>query len=168
MHIYEVRPRRDKPRKLSGLPFGRLWYGLAEDAVGYAKFYSRSHAMIVRVFDESGGLIKTHESQSAFREVAVFGIPDPKWGEIVKAVVVLKPGKTLTAEELRRTAGDPSPISKFHAASSSPKPSFRRAAPAKSSKEFYVTLPGPARNGPSPASSRTPISISTSDSCIRF
>ena len=58
---------------------------LAEDAVGYAKFYSRSHAMIVRVFDESGGLIKTHESQSAFREVAVFGIPDPKWGEIVKA-----------------------------------------------------------------------------------
>ncbi len=34
------------------------------------------------------------------REVAVFGIPDPKWGEIVKACVVLKPGKTLTAEEL--------------------------------------------------------------------
>jgi acyl-CoA synthetase (AMP-forming)/AMP-acid ligase II len=34
------------------------------------------------------------------REVAVFGIPDLKWGEIVKAVVVLKPEKTLTAEEL--------------------------------------------------------------------
>ena len=82
------------------LPFGRLWYGLAKDAVGYAKFYSRSHAMIVRVFDESGGLIETHESQGAFREVAVFGIPDPKWGEIVKTVVVLKPGKTLTADEL--------------------------------------------------------------------
>ena len=31
---------------------------------------------------------------------AVFGIPNPKWGEIVKAVVALKPGKTLTAEEL--------------------------------------------------------------------
>ena len=56
--------------------------------------------MIVRVFDESGGLIKTHESQSAFRDVAVFGIPDPKWGEIVKACVVLKPGKTLSADEL--------------------------------------------------------------------
>ena len=103
MHIYEVRPRRDKrgfDLISDALPFGRLWYGLAEDAVGYAKFYSRSHAMIVRVFDESGGLIETHESQSAFREVAVFGIPDPKWGEIVKAVVVLKPGKTLTADEL--------------------------------------------------------------------
>ena len=42
-------------------------------------------------------MIYTHP---AVREVAVFGIPDPKWGEIVKAVVVLKPGKTLTAEEL--------------------------------------------------------------------
>ena len=50
------------------LPFGRLWYGSAEDAVGYAKFYSRSHAMIVRVFDESGALIETHESEGAFRE----------------------------------------------------------------------------------------------------
>ena len=103
MHIYEVRPRRDKrgfDLISDALPFGRLWYGLAQDAVGYAKFYSRSHAMIVRIFDESGGLIKTHESQSAFREMAVFGIPDPKWGEIVKACVVLKPGKTLTADEL--------------------------------------------------------------------
>src|SRR5260370_37435528 len=36
----------------------------------------------------------------AVREVWVFGIPDRKWGEIVKAVVVLKPGKTLTADEL--------------------------------------------------------------------
>jgi acyl-CoA synthetase (AMP-forming)/AMP-acid ligase II len=31
----------------------------------------------------------------------VFGIPDPKWGEIVKAVVVLKPGKTLTEVDER-------------------------------------------------------------------
>ena len=34
------------------------------------------------------------------REVAVFGIPDPKWGELVMAYVVLKPGKILTADEL--------------------------------------------------------------------
>jgi len=46
---------------------------------------------------EVEAVIYTHP---AVREVAVFGIPDPKWGEIVKAVVVLKPGKTLTAEEL--------------------------------------------------------------------
>jgi len=50
------------------LPFGRLWYGRGEDAIGYAKFYSRSHAMIVRVFDELGTLIETHESEGAFRE----------------------------------------------------------------------------------------------------
>jgi long-chain acyl-CoA synthetase len=46
---------------------------------------------------EVEAVIYTHP---AVREVAVFGIPDPKWGEIVKAVVVLKPGKTLSPDEL--------------------------------------------------------------------
>ena len=36
----------------------------------------------------------------AVREVAVFGIPDPRWGELVTASVVLKPGMQLTADEL--------------------------------------------------------------------
>ena len=36
----------------------------------------------------------------AVREVAVFGIPDSKWGELVMACVVLKPGNALTADEL--------------------------------------------------------------------
>ena len=36
----------------------------------------------------------------AVRETAVFGIPDPGWGEIVMACVVLKPGLALTVNEL--------------------------------------------------------------------
>ncbi len=36
----------------------------------------------------------------AVREAAVFGIPDPKWGELVMACVLVKPGQTLSADEL--------------------------------------------------------------------
>ena len=46
---------------------------------------------------EVEAVIYTHP---AVREVAVFGIPDPKWGELVMAYVVLKPGKTLSTDEL--------------------------------------------------------------------
>jgi long-chain acyl-CoA synthetase len=36
----------------------------------------------------------------AVGEAAVFGIPDPQWGELVIACVVLKPGSTVSDEEL--------------------------------------------------------------------
>ena len=36
----------------------------------------------------------------AVREAAVFGIPDPQWGELVMACVVLKPGKALSKDDL--------------------------------------------------------------------
>jgi acyl-CoA synthetase (AMP-forming)/AMP-acid ligase II len=36
----------------------------------------------------------------AILEVCVLGVPDEKWGEAIKAVVVLKQGATLTEEEL--------------------------------------------------------------------
>jgi long-chain acyl-CoA synthetase len=73
-----------------------------QDANGYFFILDRLKDMIVtggeNVYSgEVEAVIYTHP---AVREAAVFGIPDPKWGEIVKAVVVLKPGKTLTAEEL--------------------------------------------------------------------
>ncbi len=34
------------------------------------------------------------------QEVAVIGLPDPKWVEVVTAIVVLKPGETMTEQEL--------------------------------------------------------------------
>ena len=54
-HIYEVRPRKDKRGVdliSDALPFGRLWDGEPDaisNAVGYAKFYSRSHDAVIRV-----------------------------------------------------------------------------------------------------------------------
>ena len=36
----------------------------------------------------------------AVAQAAVVGIPDDEWGEAIKAVVVLKPGETATAEDL--------------------------------------------------------------------
>lgn len=37
----------------------------------------------------------------ALREVAIIGVPDAQWGEVVCAAVVLKDGATVTLEELR-------------------------------------------------------------------
>jgi fatty-acyl-CoA synthase len=42
----------------------------------------------------------------AIAEVAVIGEPDPHWGEQVVAIAALKPGQTLTIEELRAYAGE--------------------------------------------------------------
>jgi hypothetical protein len=50
------------------LPFGRLWYLDAAAAVGYAKFNSRSQHAVIRVFDESGAVIETHEHTVDFKE----------------------------------------------------------------------------------------------------
>jgi hypothetical protein len=73
-HIYEVRPRKDRrgfDLISDALPFGRLWYAgpdAVRNAIGYAKFYSRSHPTLIQVFDASGTVIETHESHGDFRE----------------------------------------------------------------------------------------------------
>ena len=37
-------------------------------AIGYAKFYSRSHDAVIRVYDDSGNVIETHEHAGDFKE----------------------------------------------------------------------------------------------------
>jgi hypothetical protein len=74
LHAYGIRPRRDK-RDVDvisdALPFGRLWYGETDaitNAIGYAKFYSRSHDAVIRVFDEADNVIDTHEHAGEFKD----------------------------------------------------------------------------------------------------
>jgi hypothetical protein len=72
IHVYEVRPRKDKrgfDLISDALPFGRLWYGeqnAIANAIGYAKFYSRSHHTVIRVYDEAANVIGTHEHTGDF------------------------------------------------------------------------------------------------------
>ena len=71
MHVYEVRPRNDKRGVdliSDALPFGRLWYEDASAAGDYAKHSSRSHDAVIRVCDEAGNVIKTHEHAGDFKE----------------------------------------------------------------------------------------------------
>ena len=74
MHVYEVRPRKDKRGVdliSDALPSGRLWYGepnAVGKAVDYAKFYSRSHDAVIRVYDEGGNVIETREHKGDFVE----------------------------------------------------------------------------------------------------
>jgi hypothetical protein len=53
------------------LPFGRLLYLEVREAVDYAKFYSRSHDAVIRVCDEAGNVIETHEHAGDFKEPEV-------------------------------------------------------------------------------------------------
>jgi len=74
MHAYEVRSRKDHrgfDLISDALPFGRLWYGEPDamnNAIGYAKFFSRSRPAVIRVFDDAGNVIETHEHAGDFRE----------------------------------------------------------------------------------------------------
>jgi len=73
-----------------------------QDAAGYFYILDRLKDMIVTGGENvySGEVEAVIYDHPAVREVAVFGVPDPQWGELVMACVVLKPGATLTADDL--------------------------------------------------------------------
>jgi len=83
---------------------GWLWTGdlAVIDEEGYVTIVDRKKDMIVT----GGENVYSTEVENviymypAVLEVAVIGVPDPKWGEAVKAVVVLKPGMKATEEEI--------------------------------------------------------------------
>jgi len=73
-----------------------------QDADGYFYIMDRLKDMIVTGGENvySGEVEAVLYAHPAVREAAVFGIPDPKWGELVMAGVVLKPGGGLSANDL--------------------------------------------------------------------
>jgi acyl-CoA synthetase (AMP-forming)/AMP-acid ligase II len=73
-----------------------------QDAAGYFYILDRLKDMIVTGGENvySGEVEAVIFAHPAVREVAVFGVPDPQWGELVMACVVLKPDATLTADDL--------------------------------------------------------------------
>jgi len=69
MHTYEVRPRKDRrdvDLSSNALPFGRLCYAgpnAASNTIGYALRSSRSHDAVIRVCDDAGNVIATHQAR---------------------------------------------------------------------------------------------------------
>jgi long-chain acyl-CoA synthetase len=73
-----------------------------QNADGYFYLLDRIKDMIVTGGENvyCGEVEAVISEHSAVQEAAVFGIPDPVWGELVMACVVLKPGTALSADEL--------------------------------------------------------------------
>jgi acyl-CoA synthetase (AMP-forming)/AMP-acid ligase II len=72
------------------------------DAEGFVYVHDRVEDMIV----SGGENVYPAEVENALfdhpavADVAVIGVPDTRWGEAVKAIVVLRPGQTASAEEI--------------------------------------------------------------------
>jgi hypothetical protein len=64
LRLYEIRPRKDKRSvNLSSMRCRSVGCGNVQvtDAIGYAKFRSRSHDVVMRVYDAAGNVIERHE-----------------------------------------------------------------------------------------------------------
>jgi hypothetical protein len=60
--------RREAVRA-GGTTMKRTWTIIGvSDAIDYAKFYSRLHDAVIRVYDEAGNVIETHDHAGDFKE----------------------------------------------------------------------------------------------------
>ena len=73
-----------------------------QDTAGYFYILDRLKDMVVTGGENvySGEVEAVIYGHPAVGEVAVFGVPDAQWGELVMACVVLKPDATLTTDDL--------------------------------------------------------------------
>jgi acyl-CoA synthetase (AMP-forming)/AMP-acid ligase II len=76
------------------------------DEGGYLYITGRKKDLIIRGGENisPGEIENVLEEHPAIEEAAVIGVPDVEWGEVVKAIVVLKPGATITPEEITQYA----------------------------------------------------------------
>jgi acyl-CoA synthetase (AMP-forming)/AMP-acid ligase II len=83
------------------------WYHTGDagrlDERGYLYLVDRVKDMIVTGGENvySAEVENAIASHPAVAQVAVIGIPDPRWGEAVHAIVVLKEGQTATEDEIK-------------------------------------------------------------------
>ena len=72
------------------------------DADGYLYIHDRVKDMIVSGAENvyPAEVENALMSHPAIADAAVIGVPDDKWGEAVKAIVVLKPGVEASAEDI--------------------------------------------------------------------
>ncbi|MGI8927466.1 MAG: class I adenylate-forming enzyme family protein [Tepidiformaceae bacterium] len=72
------------------------------DDGGYLFITGRKKDLIIRGGENisAGEIENCLEGHPKIEEAAVIGVPDPDWGEVVKAVVVLKQGERVTAPEV--------------------------------------------------------------------
>ena len=65
-HVYEIRPRKDQRGVdiiSAALPFGALWYGepnAITNAIGCARFFSRSPDAVISVYDAGVQILGQH------------------------------------------------------------------------------------------------------------
>jgi acyl-CoA synthetase (AMP-forming)/AMP-acid ligase II len=94
-----IHPASDDP---SGADWFHTGDGGVIDAEGYLSISDRKKDVII----SGGENVSSIEVEDAVfshpdvAEVAVIGVPDPKWGELVMALVVRTPGSEITEDEL--------------------------------------------------------------------